>query len=210
MDRKKNQTSQMVIDDFSGTGLVSALGTRWRGTSDRVMGGVSRAVVDLTVVDGVHCLRLSGDVRLDNRGGFIQAALDLATTGQTLDASAYAGLRLRVRGNAERYSVHLRTADGVRAWQSYRATFIARPEWEVVDLPFETFTPHRLDAALDVTRLRRLGLVAIGRAFQAELLVAEVAFYRSEAEGGALVRHPSLQDHTGRGGRGMSTGVRFR
>ena len=36
----------------------------------------------------------------------------------------------------------------------------------------------RLETPLDVTRLRRLGLVAIGRAFHADLAVAEIGFYR--------------------------------
>jgi len=40
------------------------------------------------------------------------------------------------------------------------------------------FEPHRLETPLDVTRLRRIGLVAIGRAFFADLAVARLAFYR--------------------------------
>jgi D-alanyl-D-alanine dipeptidase len=94
-----------------------------------------------------------------------------------VDASGYRGVRLVVRGNGERYSVHLRTPDNVRPWQSYRAHFTATPDWQAVDLPFSAFTPHRLDAALDLTRLRRLGLVAIGRAFSADLAIAKIAFY---------------------------------
>ena len=87
-------------------------------------------------------------------------------------------MRLIVRGNGESYSVHLRTPDNLRPWQSYRAHFTAGRAWETIDLPFEAFTPHRLDAPLDVTRLRRIGLVAIGRAFHADLAVCELGFYR--------------------------------
>lgn len=168
----------MLIDDFAARDLTSRLGTKWRGVSDQVMGGISEASVTRGTIDGRRCLRLTGDVRLENDGGFIQAALDLATSGDTLDASNYTGLRLVARGNGEKYSVHLRTPDNVRPWQSYRAHFTVGDQWEAIDLPFEAFIPYRLEAPLDVARLRRLGLVAIGRAFYADLAVSQLSFYR--------------------------------
>jgi hypothetical protein len=168
----------MLIDDFSDKDLLSKLGTRWRAVSDRVMGGISEASVSHDTIDGRPCLRLTGDVRLENDGGFVQAALDLQPPGDTLDVSEYTGVRLIARGNGERYSVHLRTPDNVRPWQSYRAHFTAGADWETIHLPFEGFAPHRLDAPLDITRLRRIGLVAIGRAFRADLAVCELGFYR--------------------------------
>ncbi len=167
----------MLIDDFSRDGLVSALGTAWRGTSDRVMGGISRETLRLEEHAGRRCLRLSGDVRLENNGGFLQMGLDLDPGGGTIDASTYAGVRLVVAGNGELYSVHLRTADVVRPWQSYRSEFEAPPEWREIRLPFAEFAAHRLEARLDLTRLRRIGLVAIGRAFSADLRLAEIALY---------------------------------
>jgi hypothetical protein len=172
------QTTAKVIDDFTDDGLVSELGTRWRGVSDQVMGGISKAKVSHSVIDGRPSLCMTGDVRLENDGGFIQAALDLAPAGDTIDASGFTGVRIFVRGNGEKYSVHLRTPDNVRPWQSYRAHFTAGSDWETMDLPFETFVPYRLEAPLDTTRLRRIGLVAIGRAFYADLAVSELAFYR--------------------------------
>jgi len=171
-------SADMLIDDFSNPDLVSGLGTPWRGVSDRVMGGISEASVTRAVIDGRPALRLTGDVRLENDGGFIQASLDLAPGGATIDAAAFTGVRLVVRGNGERYSVHLRTPDNARPWQSYRAHFTARPQWETINLPFASFVPYRLEAPLDASRLRRVGLVAIGRAFTADLAVAEMAFYR--------------------------------
>ncbi len=168
----------MLIDDFRRDDLVSALGTAWRGVSDRVMGGISQETLRVEEHEGRRCLRLSGNVRLENNGGFIQMALDLDLGGACVDASSFAGLRLLVNGNGERYSVHLRTADITRPWQSYRAHFEARPQWREVQLPFADFRPHRLDVPLDLTRLRRIGVVAIGRAFFADLRLAEMAFFR--------------------------------
>ncbi len=172
------QSGDMLIDDFADGNLISKLGPRWRGVSDRVMGGISEAAVAHGVIDARPCLRLTGDVRLENDGGFIQAALDLSPSGDTIDASDYTGVRLVVRGNGERYSIHLRTPDNVRPWQSYRAHFTAGSNWQTIELPFKSFVPHRLEIPLDNKRLRRIGLVAIGRAFHADLAVSELAFYR--------------------------------
>lgn len=168
----------MLIDDFSDPEMRSPLGTQWRAVSDQVMGGISQGNIERDSIDGRECLRLQGRVRLENNGGFLQAALNLANDGRTFDASAFSGLRLLVRGNGQRYSVHLRTPDIRRPWQSYRAEFVAQPTWQVIDLPFEAFTPYRLDVPLNRGRLRRLGIVAIGRDFEADLAIANLAFYR--------------------------------
>ncbi|MDJ0958043.1 MAG: CIA30 family protein [Arenicellales bacterium] len=167
----------MLIDDFSGRDFLSKLGTRWRTVSDQVMGGVSEGRITYDTIEERQCLRLTGDVRLDNNGGFIQVALDLAPPDSTFDASECTGIRLIARGNGETYSVHLRTPENVRPWQSYRAHFRAGNEWNTIDLPFESFTPYRLQAPLDIMRLRRIGLVAIGRAFHADLAIARISYY---------------------------------
>jgi hypothetical protein len=167
----------LIVDDFGRDDLISAFGTPWRGFSDQVMGGISKETIALAEIDGRRALSLSGDVRLENNGGFIQAALDLAPAGQTLDASAYAGVLLIACGNGERYGVHLRTPACVRPWQSYRASFIAEADWREIRLPFASFEPYRLTEPLDVRHLRRLGLVAIGRAFHADLAVSAVGLY---------------------------------
>jgi hypothetical protein len=167
----------LILDDFSRDDLISALGTPWRGFSDRVMGGISKETIALATIDGRRALRLSGDVRMENNGGFIQATLDLAPEGRTLDASAFTGVLLVARGNGERYGVHLRTPACVRPWQSYRAGFIAAPDWREIRLPFASFEPYRLPEPLGVGHLRRLGLVAIGRAFHADLAVGAVGLY---------------------------------
>jgi hypothetical protein len=54
---------------------------------------------------------------------------------------------------------------------------MASPKWKTIDLPFANFLPYRLDTSLDANRLRRIGLVAIGRAFHADLAVSEIGFF---------------------------------
>ena len=51
-------------------------------------------------------------------------------------------------------------------------------EWRTVQLPFDHFVPRRTDVLLDTHRLRRIGLVAIGRAFSADLAVGGLRFMR--------------------------------
>lgn len=167
-----------VLDDRRSGDYSSSLGTAWRLISDRVMGGVSSGQLALDHVDGRDCLRLRGDVRLDNRGGFLQAALDLKGSAAAFDAVAYQGVLLDVYGTGETYNVHLRSADVWLPWQAYRASFRAAPGWHSVQLPFEAFEPYRIGSPLDVTKLERLGIVAIGRAFTADLCVARVALYK--------------------------------
>ena len=117
------------------------------------------------------------DVWLENNGGFVQAALDLSGTPAS-DASEYAGVLLQVYGNGERYNLHLRTRDVRLPWQSYRASFEAPPRWQTLRLPFAQFSAHRIDAALDLRRLERAGIVAIGREFTSDLCIASLALYR--------------------------------
>jgi hypothetical protein len=165
------------IDDFRDPAGTARSDTSWRLVTDQDMGGVSEGGLRPETRDGVAALCLRGDVRLENNGGFVQMARDLAAGGD-LDASGFDGIRLRVYGNGETYGLHLKTADIRFPWQSYRAAFAAPPAWREIRLPFAAFEAHRVEAPLDVRRLRRLGLVAIGRAFAAELCLAEIAFYR--------------------------------
>ncbi|KPQ09710.1 MAG: Complex I intermediate-associated protein 30 (CIA30) [Saliniramus fredricksonii] len=166
---------ELIIDDVdSGT---SRLGRAWRLVGDTVMGGVSRGTLTQETVAGRAARRMRGSVSLENNGGFLQMALDLAPDGEVFDASGMAGLGLTVCGNGEDYNVHLRTRDLDRPWQSFRARFHAGPEWRQVTLPFSAFTAHRTEAPLRLERLHRIGLVAIGRAFEADLAIARLVFF---------------------------------
>ena len=164
----------MIVDDRSCSDRRTPAGTAWELIRDGVMGGLSTGTLTAETVDGRPALRMRGEVRLENNGGFVQMAVDLAPGGRAIDARGFAAIELDVFGNAETYNLHLRTADVVRPWQSYRASFSAQPRWTTVQLPFADFAPHRVDAPLDLSTLRRIGLVAIGREFTADLAVGGV------------------------------------
>lgn len=153
------------------------LDPRWEYVSDQVMGGVSRGQITYSAADGDPVCRLTGAVSLENNGGFVQMAFDLAEGGASVDASGWTGLELELRGNGEVYDLRLRTAQLTRPWQSFRTSFVAPQEWAVLHFPFDTFEPHRTDAPFDATALRRVGILGIGRRFTADVSVRSVAFY---------------------------------
>lgn len=166
----------MLIDDRSSGSLQSSLDSEWRLVSDRVMGGLSSGELAPARFMGRDCLRMRGAVTTANNGGFVQMALDLAG-GKALDASAYDGVLLQVAGNGERYNIHLRTSDLNLPWQSYRAGFVAAPQWHELRFPFSDFEAYRTGSGFHPDRLVRIGLVAIGRDFSADLCVAEVELF---------------------------------
>jgi hypothetical protein len=171
------EDTMILIDDRHSGDLQSALGTQWRLITDGVMGGVSSGMLGLDQREGRDCLHLLGEVSLENNGGFIQAALELAQSG-ALDAAGYDGVELDVFGNGEAYNVHLKTSRVWLPWQHYRASFMAEPGWHSVRVPFSAFEGYRIGAAFDPAKLERIGIVAYGRVFTADLCIGRVAFYR--------------------------------
>jgi len=166
----------LLLDDFTGDDTTSALGTRWTGFTDRVMGGRSDMQVGIVTDSGRPMLRMRGTVRLDNNGGFIQARLPLDASGATLDASAWRGVRVELRGTPGPYFLHLRTPDCRRPWQYYRAELPVTAGWREVFVPFTAFSGQSIAGPIDLGRLRSLALVAYGEAFEAELEIRRLFF----------------------------------
>jgi len=150
----------------------------WRGFSDRVMGGISDAAFGGDDIAGKKCARMTGDVTRESNGGFIQMAMSFGGRDAQLDASGYDGLELLVYGNNEDYNVHIRTADCGWYDQSYRATIFAKPEWQIVRLPWDAFKPNGLEAPLDIARINRIAILGWMREFKADISLAEMSLYR--------------------------------
>lgn len=150
----------------------------WEYVADTVMGGVSDGTAARVHVQGRHAMRLTGSVSTDNNGGFIQMAFDLSPGGGPVDASGWQGIELDVRGNGEEYDVRLRTEQLSRPWQSFRASIRADHAWTTVRISFDDFAPHRTDVAFDPAYLRRIGILAVGRDFTADVAVSGIRLYR--------------------------------
>lgn len=166
-----------IIDDLSSNKLLAVTGSGWVLISDRVMGGLSSGSLRRDVVAGRPAIRMQGAVSLANSGGFVQIALDLGDAAGPVDATSWAGIQFDVIGNGETYNLHLRTMDLQRPWESYRQSFQAPTNWSCIKLPFSGFTPHRTERPLRISRLRRLGIVAIGREFDADIAISDIRFY---------------------------------
>lgn len=169
------EEAALLVDDLSTPGTTQ-LGTPWRSFTDQVMGGRSTMQAQVLERAGRPALQFSADVTTANNGGFAQIAADLSQDGAGVDLSAFTTLELDVYGNGEAYDVHLRTAACRRPWQYYTQRFIAPPEWTRVRLPLSAFEPKSLDRVFEPENVLRIGLVAYGRDFRADLAVSRIAF----------------------------------
>ena len=149
--------------------------TRWRFIADTVMGGVSTGQVEFVQEDGDIHAHMTGSVSTENNGGFIQFRMELLTPLPKRTV----GLRLVVRGNDQRYFVHLRTSGTVLPWQYYQAGFEVTQEWSEVRLPFTDFkaSGRLLRTVPRPESLKSVGIVAFGREHEAEIDVREVSYY---------------------------------
>ena len=168
--------NDLIIDDRSSGDMASNIGTQWQFVADTVMGGVSSGNVIIDSHHGKKCLRMRGNVSTDNNGGFVQMALSLSERG-VFDATDYDGVELEVTGNNESYNVHFRTSGLWFPWQSYRASFTATPAWQTLRIPFSELEAYKTSQAFQQEKLKRVGLLGIGRDFQADLCLASIRFY---------------------------------
>lgn len=150
----------------------------WEYVSDMVMGGISTGKIQSEKIRGRTATRLTGHVSLENNGGFVQMAFDLMPDGQNFNAAGWTGIELDVIGNLENYDCRLRTDLLERPWQSYRTSLLAPGTWAPLQLPFIEFQPHRTTLPLNLTRIRRIGVLAIGREFEADVAVSSVRLFR--------------------------------
>ncbi len=149
--------------------------TRWRFFTDQVMGGVSTGGVAFAGQVGETFARMTGRVSTANQGGFIQMRLDLTSR----PPEGTTGVRLIVRGNDQRYFVHLRTTAAMMPWQYYQAGFDVTDTWAELRLPFDAFTASGGlgRAGPRPGNLTSVAIVAFGRDHDALIEVREVGFY---------------------------------
>jgi peptide methionine sulfoxide reductase msrA/msrB len=179
-EKTKSPLKTVLIDDFSTMGLKNNFGTKWEFVSDRVMGGASSGKIEFVSEDERSCLHLVGTVSMANNGGFIQARTNFNPEGRSFDARRFTGIKLLVRGNSQQYAVQLRTADTRLAQQYYQAVFTTNGQWQEIKIPFTLFKPYSLPGPLNTRTLKSIAVVAVGREFEADIFVDEIAFYEGQ------------------------------
>jgi len=171
------KSEKLLIDDFSKE--LSSLGTVWQDITDRVMGGLSDMEARIVEDGEAKSLHLTGNVSLENNGGFIQVRLFMNQRKKPYDASPYTGIALRVRGRGNAYYVHLRTPRTIFPWSFYGQSFEVTEEWKWVYLPFTSFRSENMLAnRLNPSKLLSIGIVAAKKEFFADLYVDSVELYR--------------------------------
>ena len=157
----------IFIDSFQNT-------SEWKFISDDVMGGLSTGSVIYETSKGISVALLSGNVTIENNGGFIQIRRDLSKIH--LDKAKF--VKVIVKGNNQKYFIHLRTTGMFLPWQYYQSEFIADTDYSQILLPISEFTRSGFPLAKNIKskNIVSIGLVAIGRNHQAELYVKEVSF----------------------------------
>ncbi|MEP1201624.1 CIA30 family protein [Tateyamaria sp.] len=167
--------SQLIAEENMIDNFESQPETRWRFFADTVMGGVSSGQVAFERDGEAAFARMTGIVSTANNGGFIQIRTELpdAVPAGTV------GVRLIVRGNDQKYFVHLRTSGTVLPWQYYQAGFDVSGTWAEIRLPFAAFeaSGSMLRTVPRADSLRSVGIVAYGRDHDAEIDIREVGFY---------------------------------
>ena len=150
-------------------------GKYWQYVSDRVMGGVSDGQVTLEQDGEMYYARLTGNVSTANNGGFIQLRAGVSFANSEKDGKNLQGVRLNVRGNGETYYIHIRTNESWSPSDYYATTFKANSDWQMIDLPFNTFKRRwSKDSVLDPKKIRSFGIVAYGRDHVSDVSVSRI------------------------------------
>jgi len=111
--------------DLSRADGLAATGARWEPVAGTAMGGRIPATMRREPVQGRAALRLQGQVRLQDSGGVVQVALELAPAGGAVDAACRAGTGTEVTGTGDPCGLHLRTAAVTRPMAGQRPPWYA-------------------------------------------------------------------------------------
>ena len=173
----------MIIDDMRNANgeaekadFCEATSERWCFVTDKVMGGVSEGSFE-TKVDGKDShYNMQGNVSTANNGGFLQFRTKI---NDHPIGKLYKGIRIQVRGNNEEYAVHIRTKYLFLPWQYYQSKFLATNEWRTIELPLKDFKRSNFYQPSSVSSIdiQTLGIVAIGRDFQANIDLRYIELY---------------------------------
>ena len=167
---KKLYAEKMLIDNFSNDNQEN-----WEFISDQVMGGVSFGSYEILNEGNLSFLKLTGFVSLENNGGFIQVRKKI----KILKNINFKGIKINSRGNDKEYFIHIRTKFTLLPWQYYVSTFNATNQWTTIELPFSSFNKSNFYQPSSVSSrdIKTIGIVAIGREFDAEIDLASIELY---------------------------------
>ena len=154
------QLSSLFVFNLLVVSAQANANQRWYVVNDSVMGGVSNS----QVTQSQESLLFTGNVSLDNNGGFASIRTELNTQSQNTKAIA-----LRVKGDGQIYQLRLRTTnylDGAAYTHSFKTV---KNEW--VDINFApsdfilTYRGRVLEQQpiIDFDDIKQLGFMIAGK-----------------------------------------------
>ena len=147
---------------------------KWEFVGDEVMGGKSFGQFNFNSNEGELFYRLKGNVSTENKGGFIQFRSKIEINDPSLK-----GIKFKVRGNGEKYFVHVRTPFTFLPWQYYFYSFYTQNEWTEIKFLISDFKKsHKLQPSEVLsTKIKSIAFVAYGQDFNAELDIKDLEFF---------------------------------
>ncbi len=161
---------QKLLDDFKNKPE-----DRWKFIADTVMGGISSGQLSFSVDGSANFARMVGKVSTENNGGFIQFRRSVI---DGLPANTK-GLKLSLRGNGQKYFVHIRTKGTFLPWQYYQRSFMSNEDWSETTMLLNEFRPSGilLRKTIDPKSIKSIGIVAFGRDHEAEIDVRKISLF---------------------------------
>ena len=94
-------------------------------------------------------------------------------------AKGKTGIKLKVKGNGDRYYIHIRNSSTRLPWHYYQKSFEATATWQEIKLPFQSFmkSSSLMRAVIKQSTIKTIGIVAYGKNHIADISVISLEFY---------------------------------
>ena len=160
-------SQSMVLENFNNINKE-----KWEFISDQVMGGESSGNYEILKENQTFFLRMTGNVSLENNGGFIQVRKKILKN----KIYPFESIIIKARGNNLDYFVHIRTRFTVLPWQYYQARFSVTKDWKTYNLKLNDFKRSGvlLPKKVNSKYISSLALVAFGKKQKVKLDVSSI------------------------------------
>ena len=170
-----SEAKKLILDELGDPGKTIQ-GERWSFFTDGVMGGLSEGKAIISSIENIPCYKMTGNVTTENNGGFIQIRTPI---NPLINADEFKGIYLKIFGNNNKYSIHIRTPLTSAPWQYYSYSFNAQNQWIEIKAPFKDFKRSNFYKLkkLSNQQIKSIGLVAGFSNFIADICLSEIGFY---------------------------------
>jgi hypothetical protein len=128
MQQQESINPKIILADFT----LPETRALWSVVNDDVMGGVSTSKI---LVSENNTLLFSGDVSLDNNGGFAS----LRSPIKDYNFSNYDGFLVKVKGDGKTYSMSFRQTKYFTGYNFNLRFETEKDQWQIIKLPFADF-----------------------------------------------------------------------